>query len=86
MWEFMVKPEREIEFVRFNGSDGEWYQFFRCSPDFVDTILLKDEKREDFTINTSKIRNTLLGKRINEKKQHFLNINGNFLCIIIYSF
>ena len=43
MWEFMVKPGKEKDFEVLNGSKGGWYQFFKHSPDFISTSLLKDE-------------------------------------------
>ena len=42
MWVFQVKAGREAEFERLYGPHGEWAQFFRGSPQYLRTELLRD--------------------------------------------
>jgi len=43
IWEFQVKPGSEAEFELHYGPDGTWVRLFRNSPDFIETLLLKDK-------------------------------------------
>ncbi len=45
-WEFVVRPGNEEEFIKLNGPKGEWFKFFRPSPNFLDTRLLKEQGLE----------------------------------------
>jgi hypothetical protein len=42
VWEFRVKPEAEVEFVRQYGPDGSWARFFRGSNSYIRTELVRD--------------------------------------------
>ena len=42
LWEFEVRPERQVEFEQHYGRDGSWTRLFRQSNDFIETLLLKD--------------------------------------------
>lgn len=44
LWEFQVDPDFETEFVRQYGPAGTWAQLFRQSPDYIETLLLKDNQ------------------------------------------
>ncbi|MCU1285605.1 MAG: hypothetical protein JWO13_1955 [Acidobacteriales bacterium] len=41
-WEFQARPEKIAEFERAYGSNGDWAQLFRNSPDYKGTTLGKD--------------------------------------------
>ena len=41
IWEFYVKTDLEKQFEQANGSAGEWYQYFKRSPDFLGTGFLR---------------------------------------------
>ena len=43
LWEFQVKPGLEAEFERHYGASGTWARLFRQSPDYLETLLLKDK-------------------------------------------
>ncbi len=43
-WEFEVDPDFETEFVRHYGPAVTWAQLFRQSPDYIETLLLKDNQ------------------------------------------
>ena len=43
LWEFQVKPGLEAEFELHYGPGGTWAQLFHGSPDFIETLLLKDK-------------------------------------------
>ncbi len=42
IWEFRVKPERQAEFERRYGPDGDWVRLFRRSSGYLGTQLLQD--------------------------------------------
>lgn len=42
VWEFLVQPGKEAEFELHYGHAGTWGQLFRQSPDYIETLLLKD--------------------------------------------
>jgi hypothetical protein len=37
IWEFLVKPEAQIEFEKFYGPASDWANLFRQSPDYRGT-------------------------------------------------
>ena len=43
LWELQVRPGMEPEFERHYGPTGTWEQLFRCSPHFIETLLLRDK-------------------------------------------
>jgi heme-degrading monooxygenase HmoA len=45
LWEFHVKPEATPTFEEVYGPAGAWAQFFRSSPDYQGTELLRDLDR-----------------------------------------
>ena len=47
VWHFEVQPDREQEFERFYGADGEWTRLSRRSRSFLGSSFLKDLARED---------------------------------------
>ncbi|HXI87931.1 MAG TPA: antibiotic biosynthesis monooxygenase [Parvularculaceae bacterium] len=47
IWSYRVKPECAAAFTRAYGPDGEWAQFFRRSPGYVRTDLLRDTQASD---------------------------------------
>jgi hypothetical protein len=42
LWEFNVSPALVADFERHYGSAGTWAQLFSRSPDYIGTLLLKD--------------------------------------------
>jgi quinol monooxygenase YgiN len=44
VWEYRAHPERIEEFESFFRPDGPWGEFFRESPAFVSTTLMKDAR------------------------------------------
>jgi heme-degrading monooxygenase HmoA len=42
VWEFQVPPHSQSEFERSYGANGAWARLFRRSPDYLETLLLKD--------------------------------------------
>lgn len=42
LWEFDVSAERVTDFEQQYGQAGVWVQLFRQSPDYIETLLLKD--------------------------------------------
>ena len=42
IWEFLVKPEQEANFLEHYGQEGTWVQLFKKAPGFIDTLLLSD--------------------------------------------
>ena len=42
LWEFEVSPELVADFEQYYGAVGAWAQLFRRSPDYIETLLLKD--------------------------------------------
>jgi hypothetical protein len=42
IWRFEVRPERAGEFVEHYGPEGTWARFFRHSPEFIRTDLLRN--------------------------------------------
>jgi heme-degrading monooxygenase HmoA len=42
VWEFVVHPDRVLEFERYYSSVGLWVQLFCKSPGFRGTVLLRD--------------------------------------------
>ncbi len=42
IWEFQVKPERQAEFERRYGPEGDWVRLFRRSDGFLGTQLMHD--------------------------------------------
>jgi heme-degrading monooxygenase HmoA len=41
VWEYEVRPEAVAEFERVYGADGQWVEFFKRSPAYVETELYK---------------------------------------------
>jgi len=44
IWEFQVRPEKEVEFERVYGPNGEWAQLFRRAAGYIRTDLLRDRE------------------------------------------
>jgi len=42
LWEFEVSPELVVDFEQHYGPAGPWAQLFSRSPDYIETLLLKD--------------------------------------------
>lgn len=42
LWEFEVSPESVADFEQRYGPAGAWVQLFRRSPDYIETLLLRD--------------------------------------------
>jgi heme-degrading monooxygenase HmoA len=42
VWEFEVSPDLATDFEQHYGPTGTWAQLFRRSPDYLETLLLKD--------------------------------------------
>jgi len=42
IWEFRVKPGQELQFERHYSASGTWARFFRQSPAYRGTTLLRD--------------------------------------------
>lgn len=42
LWEFQVDPGMEAAFEAHYGPTGTWARLFRLSPDYIETLLLKD--------------------------------------------
>jgi heme-degrading monooxygenase HmoA len=45
LWEFHAHPERQAEFERRYGPDGEWVALFRQAPGHIETLLLRDRSQ-----------------------------------------
>jgi heme-degrading monooxygenase HmoA len=42
VWEFLVAPGREQEFLAAYGADGKWARLFRQADGYIETLLLRD--------------------------------------------
>ena len=42
VWEFLVRQDREAEFVQKYGPEGVWARFFRSSAGYIRTELVRD--------------------------------------------
>ena len=42
VWEFLVRQDREAEFVQKYGPEGAWARFFRSSAGYIRTELVRD--------------------------------------------
>jgi heme-degrading monooxygenase HmoA len=42
LWEYVIRPDAEAEFLRHYGPEGTWVQLFRSAPGYLDTRLLRD--------------------------------------------
>jgi heme-degrading monooxygenase HmoA len=45
IWEFEVAPEKRTAFEQQYGPTGAWAALFKRSPDYLDTLLLRDKTR-----------------------------------------
>ena len=45
MWQFDVKPEREKEFEKLYGADGDWTALNRQSRSYLGSSFLRDQNR-----------------------------------------
>jgi hypothetical protein len=43
IWEFHVLTRFQDAFERHYGPNGAWAELFRLSPDYIETLLLKDQ-------------------------------------------
>ena len=43
VWEFIVAPHQEREFLEAYGPSGAWSSLFRRAPGYVETLLLRDQ-------------------------------------------
>lgn len=43
VWEFLVAPGREDEFLALYGTTGAWVRLFESAPGFRGTLLLRDQ-------------------------------------------
>jgi hypothetical protein len=43
LWEFEVSTDLVADFELHYGKTGTWVRLFRLSPDYIDTLLLKDK-------------------------------------------
>jgi len=46
IWEFHVIPEKEKEFVKLYGRNGQWVKFFETDDDYFESDLIKDVHKE----------------------------------------
>ncbi len=44
LWQFDVDPDKQAEFERYYGPEGEWVQLFRLADGYLGTDLLKDSE------------------------------------------
>jgi 8-oxo-dGTP diphosphatase len=53
VWEFRVRPGREVEFEAAYGPEGDWARLFRRDPAYLGTDLLRDgaDRRRYLTID-----------------------------------
>lgn len=42
IWKFHVRPDKETEFLKIYGPEGDWVQLFRKGVGYVQTLLVKD--------------------------------------------
>ena len=42
IWEFHVRTERQADFERIYGPEGQWVELFRQASGYLGTLLLKD--------------------------------------------
>ncbi|MBI3189308.1 MAG: hypothetical protein HYZ33_01540 [Ignavibacteriales bacterium] len=54
IWKFTIEKSNKAEFERHYGPNGSWAMFFRRSPEYVGTLLLRESTNENvyFTIDT----------------------------------
>ena len=43
LWEFLVKPEKQTEFMKVYALTGAWAELFKKSPGYLGTELSRDE-------------------------------------------
>ena len=43
LWEFRINLDLESRFLEYYGPNGVWSRLFRQAPEYVGTLLLKDE-------------------------------------------
>ena len=44
LWEYTVRSGKRRQFQRHYSSEGTWAKFFRRDPDYVETILLRNQR------------------------------------------
>jgi heme-degrading monooxygenase HmoA len=47
VWSYEVRETCESDFERLYGPDGGWARFFRKSPNYLGTDLLRDRKKKN---------------------------------------
>jgi hypothetical protein len=46
IWEFIVLPELEAEFLKHYGPEGSWVKLFKQDSSYLETILLSDSSTQ----------------------------------------
>ncbi len=54
IWEFKVLPECLLAFIALCGPEGEWAGWFRESPHYIETSLLKSDQADNVFITIDK--------------------------------
>ena len=54
IWEFKVRPECQSDFIDLCGHSGEWTQWFRKSPEYIGTDLLRSNEDVNLFLTVDK--------------------------------
>ena len=67
IWEFIVLPELESEFLKHYGPEGSWVKLFKLDSSYLETILLTDNSKQGRYITLDRWKTELAYKSFREK-------------------
>lgn len=67
IWEFIVPPELEAEFLKHYGPEGSWVKLFKQDSSYLETILLSDSSTQSRYITIDRWKTEQAYKSFREK-------------------
>ena len=67
IWEFIVLPEFEAEFLKYYGAEGSWINLFKLDSSYLETILLTDNSNRGRYITLDRWKTEQAYKSFREK-------------------
>ena len=77
IWTYEVQEGREADFERLYGPNGSWAQFFRKSPQYLGTDLLRDRDKKGRYVTVDRwVSQEAHRAFVSEHREEFAELDG----------